>query len=153
MVPEIRPARGGDAERLLALQRLCYRGEAELYGDPSIPPLTQTLESLKHDLGTQTVLVACVEGDIVGSVRAEIMGGTCHVGRLIVHPRLQRRGLGARLMREIEGRFPTAIRYELFTGHRSEDNLRFYGRLGYAAIRREPVSNRLQLVYLEKLRS
>jgi ribosomal protein S18 acetylase RimI-like enzyme len=67
----------------------------------------------------------------VGSVRGRLEGDTCHIGRLVVHPRLQRRGIGARLMREIEGRFPKARRYELFTGHLSEGNLRLYRRLGY----------------------
>lgn len=42
--PEICPMLTKDAGQILTLQRLCYRGEAELYDDYTIPPLTQTLE-------------------------------------------------------------------------------------------------------------
>ena len=149
--PAIGPARASDAEQILKLQFLCYQSEAALYEDHSIPPLTQTLRELLSEFDDHTVLVARLEEEeVVGSVRARSESGTCHVGRLIVHPRLQRRGLGTRLMREIEASFPEAKRYELFTGHLSEGNLRLYRRLGYAEFREEEVSPRLRLVYLEK---
>lgn len=139
-----------DAERILKLQYLCYQTEAEIYGDYSIPPLAQTLESLLAEYGTHQIFVAKLGDEVVGSVRGRLESGACHIGRLIVHPRFQRRGLGTRLMREIEGRFAGAARYELFTGHLSEDNLRLYERLGYCEFRREDVSPKLRLVYLEK---
>ena len=53
-------------------------------------------------------------------------------------------------MRVIEGRFSAADRYELFTGHLSERNIRLYRRLGYEKFREEAISPRLRLVYLEK---
>jgi hypothetical protein len=55
-------------------------------------------------------------------------------------------------MRAIEEHFVTAKRYELFTGHLSEGNLRLYRWLGYTEFRKETVSPQLQLVYLEKFR-
>ena len=83
-------------------------------------------------------------------MRARSESGTCCVGRLIVHPRLQRRGPGARLIKEIEVGFPEAKRYELFTGHLSEGNLRLYHGLGYTEFREEAVSSRMRLMYPEK---
>jgi hypothetical protein len=53
-------------------------------------------------------------------------------------------------MRAIEEDFAAADRYELFTGHLSENNLRLYRRLGYTGFREEVVSPQLRLVYLEK---
>lgn len=87
---------------------------------------------------------------MVGSVRGRMEEGTCHIRRLVVHPRLQRKGLGVRLMRGIEDHFATADRYELFTGHLS-GALRLYYQIGYKEFRRQEVSSRLQVVYLEKL--
>ena len=147
----VREASFGDAEKVLTLQRLCYRSEAELYDDWDIPPLTQTLESLRSEYETSCILAAYLGSEVVGSVRGRLVNGTCHIGRLIVHPRLQRLGLGARLMREIEARFADSYRYELFTGHLSEDNLRLYRRLGYTETRRETVTPSLRLVYLSKV--
>jgi ribosomal protein S18 acetylase RimI-like enzyme len=139
-----------DAATILALQKLAYQSEAALYEDFTIPPLRQTLDELKSEIESQVVLKALVEGRLVGSVRAGLHGQSCRVGRLIVHPDFQDRGIGTRLMNEIERRFGEAERFELFTGHRSERNLHLYGKLGYRPFRRERVGERLELVYLEK---
>lgn len=147
---EIRPARVRDAGDILKLQFLSYQSEAALYDDYALPPLTQTLCSLLEDYDTHHLLAAYLGGEVVGSVRGCMEEGTCHIGRLVVHPRLQRNGLGVRLMREIEDRFAAADRYELFTGHLS-GTLRLYFQIGYKEFRRQEVSSRLQIVYLEKL--
>ena len=143
-------ARVGEAEQILKLQRLSYRTEAALYDDWTLPPLTQTLRELLEQYYDHTILVARLGDEVVGSVRARLDDGTCHVRRLVVHPRLQRRGLGTRLMHEIEASFPDARHYELFTGHLSEANLRLYRRLGYQEFREEEISPSLRLVYLRK---
>jgi len=57
--------------------------------------------------------------------------------------------LGERLMQALEAQAATD-RYELFTGHRSEDNLRLYRRLGYTVVREDAVAPHVHLVYLEK---
>ncbi|MBN1401547.1 MAG: GNAT family N-acetyltransferase [Anaerolineae bacterium] len=144
-----------DAEAILALQRLAYRSEAALYDEWDIPPLVQNLASMREDLERQVVLVATTGAPnrvrrIIGSVRARLAGGTCHIGRLIVHPDHQGRGIGTQLMHAIEARFPEAERYELYTGHLSEGNLRLYVRLGYTLCREAQVSRKLTLLYLEK---
>lgn len=146
----ILPSTEPDAEEILALQKLAYQCEAELYDDPSIPPLTQTLEQMKADYETNTILKA-VDGDrIIGSVRAFLKEGTCCIGRLIVHPDCQNRGLGSRLMNAIEEAFPQAARFELFTGHKSERNLYLYQKRGYRIFKTVPVNDRLSIVFLEK---
>jgi GNAT superfamily N-acetyltransferase len=145
-------ARGGpaDAEEILALQKLAYQSEAAIYQDYNIPPLTQTLAEIKAEFLRRQVLKAVDAGRIVGSVRAHIDQGTCCIGRLIVNPAYQNRGLGTKLMAEIEACFPEARRYQLFTGHLSARNLYLYQKLGYQPVRREQVSEKLTMVFLEK---
>lgn len=139
-----------DAQPILALQKLAYVSEAEIYNDFNIDPLTQTLDSLYHDFRKQVFLKSSVNGKIVGSVRGYLDDGTCHIGRLIVHPDFQNRGIGKQLMREIESFFKNATRYELFTGHRSERNLYLYQKLGYSTHKTERLNDNLVLVFLEK---
>jgi ribosomal protein S18 acetylase RimI-like enzyme len=139
-----------DAQEILDLQKVAYWSEAELYNDFTIPPLLQTLDQMRDEFASRLVLKVSDEGKIVGSVRGYLDGRTCHIGRLIVHPGLQNRGIGTRLMVDIEERFPEADRYELFTGHLSERNLRLYRRLGYEIIAEKAVTDTLTLVFMEK---
>ena len=104
----IKRARVEDAEVILNLQRLSYLREAEIYNNKSIPPLTQTLEEITAEFDTRIFLKATLEGKIVGSVRAYLAEGVCHIGRLVVHPDVQNKGVGTRLMNEIETCFDKA---------------------------------------------
>jgi len=143
-------ARFEDAATILELQKLAYRSEAAIYDDYSIAPLTQTLKNLQSEFDTKTFLKAVIGGRIFGSIRGYQLNHTCYVERLIVHPDFQRRGVGTKLLKRIEELFPTAYRFELFTGHMSESNIRLYSRLGYRIFKREPVTERLTFVYMEK---
>jgi hypothetical protein len=53
-------------------------------------------------------------------------------------------------LRAAEETFEGVDRSELFTGERSERNLRLYERNGYRAFRRQELSPRVTLVFLEK---
>lgn len=150
----ISAARAQDAEHILKLQYLCYQNEAELYGDYTIEPLTQTLDDLRAELDRGHGLVARLGDEVVASVRGTVdESGTARIAKLIVHPRLQRHGLGGRLLDAIEVHFagqPAAKRFQLFTGHRSEGNLRLYRSRGYAPVAAEQIGPRLRLVTLQK---
>lgn len=150
----ISAARAQDAEHILKLQYLCYQTEAELYGDYGIEPLTQSLDELRAEIAQGHALVARLGDEVVASVRGRVdEGGTARIAKLIVHPRMQRHGLGGRLLDAIEKRFagePGAKRFQLFTGHRSESNLRLYRSRGYLPVASEQVGQKLTLITLEK---
>ncbi|MEV0092890.1 GNAT family N-acetyltransferase [Streptomyces sp. NPDC050738] len=150
----IHAATAQDAEQILKLQYLCYQSEAELYGDYAIEPLTQTLEGLRAELTDGYALVARLGDEVVASVRGKVdAANTAQIGKLIVHPRMQRHGLGGRLLHAIEAHFaaePAAKRFQLFTGHRSEHNLRLYRSHGYVQISTREASPALTIVTLEK---
>ena len=142
----------GDAERILALQKLAYESEARLYDDWTLPPLTQTLENLAEEFATSRILKAVVAGELAGSVRGREEGGVCHVGRLIVRPDLQGLGVGTALLRHIESGFPAARSFELFTGSRSAANIRLYERLGYCRTHEQVLSPAVTLIFMQKRR-
>jgi ribosomal protein S18 acetylase RimI-like enzyme len=139
-----------DAEEILALQKLAYVSEAEIIDDFTIPPLRQTLDDIRSEFDRQVFLKVELDGRIIGSVRCYTEAGSCYVGKLVVHPDQQNRGIGTRLLRAAEDQFPDAERYELFTGEKSARNLHLYEKHGYRIFDRRVVSDKLTLVFLEK---
>jgi len=151
----VEPANPADAPAILEVQKRANESEARLYDDWTIPALLQTLDSLRDEFRTSVVLKAvdvASQSRIVGSVRAREDEGTCHVTKLFVTPELQGSGIGTRLLRGVEEAFPAVQRFELFTGHRSEGNIRLYERLGYARFREQAISPAVTLVFMEKMR-
>ena len=146
----IETALPADAAEILALQKLAYRSEAQLHDDGTIPPLTQTLESLRQEFPSATVLKAMLGDRIVGSVRAKAVGDACEIGRLIVHPGHQGQGIGSALLRRIEAMVDGVARYELFTGSRSEGNLHLYQRHGCPIVQVQEVSPTLSITFLTR---
>jgi ribosomal protein S18 acetylase RimI-like enzyme len=129
---------------------LAYLSEAIIYDDYEIQPLKQTREEIRNEIDTRVVLKSTEGGRIIGSVRAYQRGETCFIGKLIVHPERQNQGIGSSLMAAVEKMFPTARRFELFTGHKSVRNLHLYGKLGYREFGREVVNHKLVHVFMEK---
>jgi ribosomal protein S18 acetylase RimI-like enzyme len=150
-MPSVARATESDLPAILALQKLAFLDEAELYGDCAIPPLTQTLENITEELGRAVFLKAVDDGgQIVGSVRATATAGTCHIVRLVVHPAHRKRGIGSSLMHAIEACFPEAERFELFTGDRSIGNQRLYRGMGYSEFKRGHLTGAIGIVFMEK---
>ena len=145
-------ASSDDAGEILALQKIAYQSEAKLNDDWTLPPLTETLPEIISEFETKFFLKAVCADKIIGSVRATLDSGTCQVGRLIVHPDYQGKGIGTLLMGRIETAFSRAERFELFTGTKSIHNIRLYLRLGYREYREEDLSPKVRLVFMEKRR-
>lgn len=141
-------ARPEDAGEILTVQRAAYVTEAQLYGDPFIAPLLESVGQVAEAIATGTVLKAVAGSRIVGAVRGRLTGTTCLVGRLVVAPDRQRQGIGSALLTALHESVPEAAAFDLFTGHLSEGNLRLYRRLGYRETRRERVADHLTLVHL-----
>ena len=149
---EILRATVADAAEILALQKQAYLSEAELYNDYTIQPLTQTIDELAADFGLKTFLKGVEGGRIIGSVNGLMEGDRCLIGRLMVHPDFQGRGIGTTLMKAIEGSFADARAWELFTGELSLKNISLYERLGYRVVRKEQFrGSRFAVVFMEKL--
>jgi len=141
-----------DAAEILALQKMAYQSEAKLNDDWTIPPLTETLPEIISEFETKVFLKAVLADEIIGSVRATLDYGTCKIGRLIVHPAYQGKGIGTLLICRIEAAFSCAERFELFTGIKSTNNILLYQRLGYQGYCEEDLSPKVRLVFMEKRR-
>jgi tRNA (guanine37-N1)-methyltransferase len=132
---EVRPAVPADAGELYTLQRACWLQELEANPGVEIPALRESLDDVRRGLGEWTVIVARdpASGRLVGAVRGRVDShGEWDIGRIMVAPDLQGRGLGRALLERIEGLAPANVTtYVLFTGAGSADNIRMYKKAGF----------------------
>jgi GNAT superfamily N-acetyltransferase len=122
------------AGELLTLRRAAFVSEAQLYDDPHIPPLTQTLEELRRDLADPDVVTlgAWRGHRLVGSIRVGLEGTKATLGRLAVAPDLQGMGIGTQLLLAVPPHLrPTTSEVWVFTGQDSLQNLAMYTKHGY----------------------
>ena len=131
---DVRPATLADAGELFTLQRACWLQEQEANPGVEIPALQESLDDLRGWLGEWTTFVARdpASGRLLGAVRGQLAGTEWDIGRIMVAPDLQGRGLGRALLTLIEDAAPTdASSYVLFTGAGSARNLAMYKKAGY----------------------
>jgi len=144
---EIRPVRPGDAGELFTLQRACWVQEQQANPGVEIPALVESFDQLRKWIGEGVVLVAHSHGRLIGAARGRLHGESWAIGRLMVAPDLQGRGLGRILLQRIEEAAPESARsLELFTGAGSTRNLKIYRRAGYRLLPGEIAPGTVRLV-------
>ncbi len=130
---EVVVATRGDAGELLTLQRACWLQEAIANDSVTgIPALHESLDDVVSWLDDWTTFVVRSHGRLVGAVRGRMEGDAWDIGRIMVAPDLQGRGLGRLLLEHIQEVAPAAATsYVLFTGEHSADNVRMYRKAGF----------------------
>ncbi|MDT0165654.1 GNAT family N-acetyltransferase [Actinotalea sp. AC32] len=149
----IRPVTDDDAGELLTLRRAAFVSEAQVYGDPNIPPLTQTLDELRHDLAADGIVTlgAWAGHRLVGSVRVQLEPGRATLGRLAVAPDQQGHGIGTQLLLAIPPLLPEGTdELWVFTGRDSVQNLALYEKHGYTH-QHDETAGSLTYAYLRKI--
>ena len=140
-----------DLPIILDIQRKAFMEVAGLFNLKTLPPIEQTLESLIEEFVNGTILKASIANTIIGSVRAYRKNDTCHIGKLVVLPDYQNKGIGKALMNDIENQYKSIVkRYELFTGARDPRNRYLYNQLGYKSFKTEKLNDEISFVYMEK---
>jgi tRNA (guanine37-N1)-methyltransferase len=129
------PAVPADAPELWTLQRACWVAEAQANDTLDIPALTEGLADVTSGIRDWRTWIVRSDARLIASVRGRLVDTTWQVGRLMVAPDLEGRGIGRALLAFAEAQAPDrAERVELLTGARSRDNLRMYRKAGYRPV-------------------
>ncbi len=124
-----------DLEEILRVQKAAFYPVALAERNDRIPPLMQTQEEIEDEFTRRTFLKYVHDGKIIGSVRAHLdENRVCQIGKLVVLPEHQGKGIGTALMEAIEQEFEDCLAYELFTGAMHVHTVAFYHRLGYQTV-------------------
>ena len=139
-----------DAEKILEIQKAAFLGQARIYNNYQLPPLTQSLESIKNEFNEKTFLKVQIGNQIIASVRFKDADGCVTIDRIVVKPECQNQGFGTALLHEIEARVPDAITFQLFTGNKSTRNIQLYEKNGFKVIESQTTDQGIKLLYMEK---
>ena len=121
------------AEEVWALQHAAYRVEAAIIGVTDLPPLHETVESLRHSNETFYGFRS-PEGELAGALSfAREQDGRYFIGRLMVHPEYFRQGIGFRLLSYLLAAFPT-VHWTVTAEARNSPALALYEKVGFVRI-------------------
>jgi NAD(P)H-dependent FMN reductase/GNAT superfamily N-acetyltransferase len=124
-----------DAAEVVVLQRCCWVEEAFANDSLLIPALQESPEETRNWLTRWQAWGLWRDGRLLGMVRACRVGTEWHIGRLGVVPDLRGRGVGGWLLRVAEEACePECRSLVLFTGARSQSNIRRYESAGYRQV-------------------
>lgn len=122
-----------DVSELVVLQRCCWVPEAIINHNLNIPALHENEADVLDWATTWSTLCLRRGGRLVGAVRAQATPeGAWDIGRLMIAPDLEGRGLGRWLLARAEELAPESVtRFVLFTGENSARNIQIYQCAGY----------------------
>lgn len=147
---EILKADSSDLPDILRVQKVAFAPVAKAHGKPDIPPMTETPEQAEAELAGMAFFKCVMDGRIVGAVRAKLTAnGECYIGRLVVLPEYQRRGIGAALMHAAHSAYPGCSAFTLFTGKDDAKTIALYTKLSYTIISTENVGG-LEIVNMRR---
>ena len=100
---EIRNASEKDIDQILEITEAAFIKYKELANtDFELPALKETREIIEEDIKNKLVLVAYINGKVVGSVRVAVNGETGYLSRFGVNPEYQNLGIGKALMNLVD---------------------------------------------------
>jgi tRNA (guanine37-N1)-methyltransferase len=130
---EERVATPADAPELQVLTRACWAPEFARYG--MFGAGEEDLETVRDGIQEWDTRVWRRDGQLLASVRVRphpTQEATWQIGRLMIAPYLQGRGLGRELLAYAESLASEEVRtFWLNTGAKSTENLRMYKKAGY----------------------
>ncbi|MEB3102141.1 GNAT family N-acetyltransferase [Ferviditalea candida] len=120
-----------EVEQLWYLQQLSYRIEAEWNGLQAIPPLMDTIETIRN---CGEIFYADFEQEeMIGAVSYMKDRESVTVCRLMVHPEHLRKGVGGRLLQLVEEAEPGISMFKVVTGSKNLPAIGLYTKHGYSA--------------------
>ena len=138
------------AEELWALQHAAYRQEARTIGVRDLPPLMETVHSLRNCGET---FFGCFSADeeLAGAISIkEEQRGERVISRIMVRPDCLRQGIATRILRHVLELAPAGIRFVVNAEARNLPAIRLYERFGFVPAGTFKPAPHLTIIRFEK---
>ena len=134
---------------VLELQIDSYKIEAEIIGFYEIPPLKDTVDSLKKC--EEIFYGYFIENDLVGIVSYKIIQTVLDIHRLAVNPCFFKRGIAGLLLDHVEGLENVINKIVVCTGKMNIPAVKLYLKKGYKRMKDIEVSKGIYITEFEKI--
>ncbi|MDP4098096.1 GNAT family N-acetyltransferase [Paenibacillus sp. P96] len=132
-------------EQLWHLQHVAYRLEAEKIGFDKIPPLMDTLETLRA-CGEQFYGAIGEDGEIIGAIATETeQPGSLIITRMMVHPGHFRRGLAGSLIEHVVESHREVPLFMVSTGTLNTPAVSLYQKYGFRPVAVQEIAPGVEL--------
>ncbi|WP_291578641.1 GNAT family N-acetyltransferase [Clostridium sp. UBA6640] len=135
-------------EKILDIQIASYKIEAEIIGFDEIPPLKDTINSLKQC--NETFYGYFIEDILVGIISYKIENNTLDIHRIAVHPSFFKRGIAKELINFIE-KINDTKNIIVCTGKENIPAVNLHMKNGYKKIKDIKIKEGFYLTSFEKI--
>jgi len=140
-----------EAEALLNIQKEAFQSDLKKYKDYDTSPAAELLDFFKYKINHSFHFTIFLNGKIAGGICiVKITDIHYRLVRIFLSPNLQNRGLGSKILTQMENKFPQAKVWSLDTPKDNERTRHFYEKFGYKKTKENKINNRLTLIEYEK---
>ena len=129
-----------DALKLAEIQKASFDEESKQFNNNEIggPSGYDSIRFQEEMMQICEYFKVLLHGEIIGGALIFIESNQVHnLGRIFIDPNYQNKGIGIKVMREIERSFPDSTKWWLDTPSWSVKNHHFYTKCGYTKVREE----------------
>lgn len=137
------------AKNILELQIASYKIEAKIIGFDGIPPLKDTMDSIKEC--DEIFYGYFIEGILAGIVSYKIIENVLDIHRVAVHPHFFRRGIAQKLINFVEGLDSDINKAVVCTGKVNLPAACLYLKNGYKKVKDIEISKNIYITMFEKV--
>jgi GNAT superfamily N-acetyltransferase len=134
---------------LLQLQLASYTVEAKLIGFNDIPPLRDSIETIRR--AEETFIGWYENNSLLGAISYSVNGKVVTICRMMVHPDHFRKGIASGLLQHVLVTQQTANKFIVSTGTLNAPAVALYERFGFHATRTRTLQHNLSLTEFEKI--
>lgn len=132
-------------EQLWRLQHVAYRLEAEKIGFDKIPPLMDTMDTLRA-CGEQFYGTVNEDGEIIGAIATETeQPGSLTISRMMVHPAHFRKGIAGSLIEHILEMHRDVPLFIVSTGTLNTPAVSLYQKYGFRPVAVQQIAPGVEL--------
>lgn len=149
---KIIPSKHAEAKELLKIQKEAFHSDLIKYKDYRTSPATESLDYFFFRMQNSLHYSIFVDGRLAGGIcLVKQTKDHNYLYRIFLGSEFQNKGLGSKILQELERQFPKVKKWSLDTPKDNRRNRHFYEKFGYKKTGEQQVNEYLTLINYEKI--